>query len=129
MRIPDDCLNQLREFTTQAFTLLESENLSRRHDSVRLRLSGYTDTMHLMADIVKVCILAMGEGQHHGIANIPSPETNISGVLGIILDLIPYEESELLDAIRYSVLESSTPDYEFLLEVYALDASKHKNLL
>ncbi len=59
--------------------------------------------MFLIADIVKVCILAL-EGDT-SCNRIPEPTTNISGVLGIILDLVPYEEADLLDHIREAVLQ------------------------
>jgi len=75
--------------------------------------------MFLMADIVKVCMLAL-EGETSS-SRIPEPVTNISGVLGIILDLIPYEEAELLDTIRQQLLNPSQPqEDEILLENYCL---------
>jgi hypothetical protein len=61
--------------------------------------------MQLIGDLVKVSILAMGDGEPYSSAHIPQPLVNISGVLGIILDLIPYEEADLLDQLRAAVLE------------------------
>lgn len=109
----------LRELATKHFALLESQNPKKGLDTLQLNLSGYSDVMFLMADIVKVCMLAL-EGETSS-SRIPEPATNISGVLGIILDLIPYEEAELLDTIRQQLLNPSQPqEDEILLENYCL---------
>jgi len=93
----------LREMAVQHFVLLESKNLAKKRDSLPLNLSGYSDVMFLVADLVKVCMLAL-EGET-SCTRIPEPMVNISGVLGIVLDLIPYEEADLLDKIRDLVLQ------------------------
>jgi len=109
----------LRELAAKHFTLLQSQNAKKGLDTLQLNLSGYSDVMFLMADIVKVCMLAL-EGETSS-SRIPEPATNISGVLGIILDLIPYEEAELLDTIRQQLLNPSQPqEDEILLENYCL---------
>lgn len=93
----------LRQLAEKHFVLLESQNIKKKRDTIQLNLSGYSDVMFLIADIVKVCILAL-EGDT-SCNRIPEPTTNISGVLGIILDLVPYEEADLLDHIREAVLQ------------------------
>lgn len=110
---------ELRQMAEKHFVLLESQNAKKKRDTIQLNLSGYTDVMYLMADIVKVCMLAL-EGETSS-SRIPEPATNISGVLGIILDLIPYEEAELLDTIRQQLLNPSQPqEDEILIENYCL---------
>ena len=88
--------------------LLDRKNHKRKRDTIELNLSGYSDVMFLIADIVKVCILAL-HADDNSIPGIPEPATNISGVLGIILDLVPYEEIDLLDLIREEVLNPTLP--------------------
>ncbi len=111
----------LREIAQQHFALLESQNIKRKRDTIQLNISGYADVMYLIADIVKVSMLAL-EGETSS-TRIPEPTTNISGVLGIILDLIPYEEADLLDLIREQVLKPSEEqiEQEYLLENYYLE--------
>lgn len=106
----------LRELAAKHFALLESQNPKKGLDTLQLNLSGYSDVMFLMADIVKVCMLAL-EGETSS-SRIPEPATNISGVLGIILDLIPYEEAELLDTIRQQLLKPSEEqiEHEYIIE-------------
>ena len=93
----------LREIETQHFVLLESKNLAKKRDALQLNLSGYSDVMFLIADITKVCMLALDN--ESSCTRIPEPSTNIRGILGIILDLLPYEEADLLDMIREAVLQ------------------------
>lgn len=106
----------LRQMAEKHFVLLESKNIAKKRDVVALHLSGYTDVMFLIADIVKVSLLALES--ETSATRIPQPNTNISGVLSIILDLLPYEEVELLDRIREAVLQpAETPPMEdYLLE-------------
>jgi len=119
LHLPDN----LRQIAQEHFVLLEPENIAKKRDTVEIRLSGYSDVTHLIGDIVKVCILAMGDGSPQTTAHIPSPESNISVVLPIILDLLPYEESDLLDRIRHDVLNPETfeeTDWDLILETISL---------
>ena len=101
---------ELRQMAEKHFVLLESQNIKKKRDTIQLNLSGYSDVMFLVADIVKVCILAL-EGDT-SCNRIPEPTTNISGVLGIILDLVPYEEADLLDHLREAVLQPTEEQTE-----------------
>ena len=108
---------QLRELAKKHFVMLESHNVIKKCDTLQLRLSGYADVMYLISDIVKTCILALNDGGSNYNRNIPEPDTNISGVLGIILDLVPYEEADLLDKLRESVLNPSTAESDTAFSV------------
>jgi len=95
--------------------LLEPENNKEKQDTARLTVSGYVDVMYLITDIVKTCIVALeqepGSGSPHG-AN-----KSISHLLSIILDLIPYEEADLLDVIREALLQPiEETDDDWLVE-------------
>lgn len=106
----------LREMAANHFRLLESKHIAKKRDTLELHLSGYSDVMYLVADIVKVCILALDSEPISG--RIPEPTINISGVLGIVLDLLPYEEADLLDKIRTAVLQPEVleEEHDILLE-------------
>lgn len=107
----------LREVATNHFRLLEAKNVNRKRDVLELSLSGYGDVMFLIADIVKVCLLALEGVQTENCSRVVEPTSNISGVLGIVLDLLPYEEMDFLDKIREAVLEpGEAPEEEFILE-------------
>lgn len=107
----------LRELAAKHFVLLERKNIKKKRDTIELNLSGYSDVMFLIADIVKVCLLALEGAETENCKRIPGPNTNISGVLGIVLDLLPYEEMDLIDKIREAVLEpKAAPEEQFILE-------------
>lgn len=107
----------LRKIAASHFRLLESKNIRKKRDALELTLSGYSDVMYLIADIVKVCLLALEGAEMENCSRIAEPNTNISGVLGIVLELLPYEEMDLIDKIRAAVLEPQpAPDEEFILE-------------
>ena len=108
---------QLRELAETYFVTLQPSPHAKDRDTLQLNLSGYSDVMYLIGDIVKTCLLAL-EGET-SFRTIPEPMMNISGVLGIVLDLIPYEEADLLDKIRQAVLHPETAvqkEPDFLLE-------------
>jgi hypothetical protein len=86
-----------RQLSARDFPLLTSENKKNTSFSLDVRVKGYNDTMHYMAHLIKVCILAI-EGQESCSSDyIPQPEINIAGVMELLLNMIPYEEAELLD--------------------------------
>jgi hypothetical protein len=108
---------ELRELAEMYFIMLKSESRAKKRDTLQLNLSGYADVMYLIADITKVCMMALE--YETSCTRIPEPMVNISGVLGIILDLIPYEEADLLDKIREAVLlpEMAEPvEEDYILE-------------
>lgn len=92
----------IREIAGKYFVMLERHPGNKRRDSLEIQLNGYSDLMFIIANITKVCILALDSEESH--PGIPQPVVNISGVLGIILDLLPYDEANLLDHIRDAVL-------------------------
>lgn len=72
-------------------------------DTTYRQPSNYADTVFLVLDMIKTCVLALGEGRNHGMPGIPQPEVNVSGVLAATLKLLPIEEFNLLDILRESV--------------------------
>lgn len=123
MKMKHDLSESLRRHAEKHFVLLQPENIKKKRDSLSLNLSGYTEVAYLMSDIIKVCILALDGMDSHGHSRIPEPETNISGVLSILLDLVPYEEFEFLDHIRQEVLEPAEADWDFILETITVTCS------
>lgn len=72
----------LRELAEKHFVLLESQNVKKKRDTIQLNLSGYLDVMYLIADITKVCMLALE--YESGLERIQEPMVNISRVRGHI---------------------------------------------
>ncbi len=93
----------LIELAQRNFTLLKPDNGARQNDIVHLTLSGYGNLINLVADIIKVSILALGNNEEIDTGFIPNAEIHVSGVLALVLDLLPYDEADLLDEIRRSL--------------------------
>jgi hypothetical protein len=109
-------LNQHFRALLEEHSVLLSAEGNKGRKTIKLRISGYNDAVHLISDIVKVSILALSAQDTYGNATIPEPNSNICNVLSIILDLLPYEETELLD-ILYS-LQSETMSENELDDFY-----------
>lgn len=85
------------------FRLFALEGRSARRMELPVRVNGYNDAMHLVAHLVKTSITAL-EGIDSVETHIaPEPAVNIIATLALILDLIPYEESEFLDEVFRSL--------------------------
>ena len=102
-------METFQNLTPKDFPLLAPANKSNTAFTLGVRLGGYNDAMHYIAHLVKVCILALEGKDVSGSPYIPQPEVNVSSVLELILNLIPYEESELLDNIYRQVLDRPSP--------------------
>jgi hypothetical protein len=63
--------------------------------------------MYTIADLTKVCMLALETADSGNFAEIRDPNSNIAGVLGLILNMIPYEEAELLDKLNLQRLNKT----------------------
>ena len=96
------------------FTLLEKTGKKKESFNIGVHVGGYNDVMHYMADMIKVCLMAL-EGQDTVCSRfIPEPNVNIAGVLELLLNMIPYEESELLDKLYNDVLNPHDDELELL---------------
>ncbi len=103
-------MNQFFENLGQSdFPLLTPAGRNNTSFTLEVRVGGYNDAMHYIAHLVKVCILALEGKEVAGSAFIPQPEVNVAAVLELILNMIPYEESELLDRLFMHVLEKPAP--------------------
>lgn len=96
--------------TPKHFPLLTPANKKNTTFSLELRVSGYNDTMHYMAHLIKVCIMALEAQDTFSSPLIPQPEVNISSVMELLLNMIPYEETELLDKIHADYLNPPKDD-------------------
>ncbi|MFT3794663.1 hypothetical protein [Flavobacterium sp.] len=90
------------------FVLLEPLSVKNEHFKCELWLGGYQEMMHTVADLVKVCMLALETADSGNFKEIKDPNTNIAGVLSLVLNMIPYEEAELLDILHQSCLKNDS---------------------
>lgn len=81
------------------------------HKTIDITTEGYLDSSFMISNLIKVCITAL-EKENYSTRSVPQPHSNISGVLGYILDLIPHDEMEFLDKIRKLLSEQNTTTTE-----------------
>lgn len=101
--------NFIQSLSERDFPSLKPHRVRTGLYTMELLTEGYLDTAYMIANLVKVCLLAM-ESDYRGTRYIPDPEFNIKEVLGFILDMIPYNEMEMLDTIRDEALKTAIDD-------------------
>ncbi|MFC5194763.1 HEPN domain-containing protein [Bizionia hallyeonensis] len=101
--------NFIQSLSERDFPSLKPHRVRTGLYTMELLTEGYLDTAYMIANLVKVCLLAM-ESDYRGTRYIPDPEFNIKEVLGFILDMIPYTEMEMLDTIRDEALKTAIDD-------------------
>jgi len=83
--------------TTREFNILSPCERRENQHTAKLYFSGYNDLTLTVMDIVKVCISALyGMEDNEGDRKYASAYT-IAEVLGLALELMPMEESQILD--------------------------------
>lgn len=92
-------IGQLKELEKMYFHALKPYIPEKGLYSTELITEGYCETSFMISDLIKVCITAL-ENENFSTRSVPQPHSNISGVLGYILDLIPHDEMEFLDKVR-----------------------------
>lgn len=98
---------EFRQLLENHFTLLKPSRNRKDTFTAELRLRGYSDIAYHIADLLKVCIMAMDADNSHAASSaIPEPNVNILGVLEMTLALLPYNEFELLDILHRGLLEA-----------------------
>jgi hypothetical protein len=102
---------QLRQYEKH-FRLLTPANRKKNSFSLEVRVTGYNDTMHYMAHLIKVCIMALEAQDSVSSPYIPEPNVNISSVMELLLNMIPYEETELLDELYAEILRQQTTQHQ-----------------
>lgn len=67
---------------------------------VKVNVEGHQHLLFLVADLIKVSILALEECEHRNDPQIPTPQLNICQVLRLGLELIPYEHMEFIEEVE-----------------------------
>jgi len=100
-------IGQLKELEKMYFHALKPYLPEKGLYSIELITKGYCETSFIISDLIKVCITAL-ENENFSTRSVPQPHSNISGVLGYILDLIPHDEMEFLDKVGKLLSEQKT---------------------
>jgi hypothetical protein len=87
------------------FTQLKRDQKKEDLFILELKVSGYNEVSLMIADILKVSILALDSDPPYISDTIRNPEINVLGLLEIALQLMPHGELELLDELHQFYLK------------------------
>ena len=102
-------LNRLRELEWKYCGTLEPSQQREGHYSLKLINGGYQETMLIITNLIKVCMMAI-EYPHGSSKWLQEPDIVIADTIGHILDLMPYDEMEFLDEVRQLLSETPSND-------------------
>ncbi|CAH8293981.1 HEPN domain-containing protein [Mariniflexile fucanivorans] len=97
--------NFIKSLSAKDFSALKPYPYKKGLYTIGIVTEGYLETSFMISNLLKVCIIAM-EAESCSTRSIPEPEHNVKEVLGYVLDMIPHNEMELLDTLRYLALET-----------------------
>lgn len=92
-------LKELQELAGKGFKTLRPDMHKKGLYNVEIGVEGYLDLLFTVANLIKVSIMALDTDEPFS-AHIQDPPTNITNMLEIALQLLPYEEAEFLDKSR-----------------------------
>ncbi|MDE3740212.1 HEPN domain-containing protein [Maribacter polysaccharolyticus] len=99
--------NFIKSLSEKDFSTLKPYPFKKGLYTTGIVTEGYLGNSFMISNLLKVCIIAM-EAEYTSTHSIPEPEHNIREVLGYVLDMIPHNEMELLDTLRYLAFETET---------------------
>ncbi|WP_418502368.1 HEPN domain-containing protein [Flagellimonas sp.] len=100
-------LQRLRELEWKYCGTLDPSQEREGHYSLKLINAGYQETMLMITNLIKVCMMAI-EYPHGASKWLQEPDIVIADTMGHILDLMPYDEMEFLDEVRQLLSETSS---------------------
>lgn len=92
-------LDKIKKLCEEHYYTLKPNSHRKDVYNINLLTDGYLETSFMMANLLKVCILAL-DADYIPNRLVQQPEHNVSEVLGYILCMMPYEEMEFLDKVR-----------------------------
>lgn len=94
----ENLLEKIKELSTNKLTLFEPNSRIGDRKMLLLPVDNYREAMDIILYLLKTCIMAM-QTDYVVDKFIEEPEFNVSEVLKLITQLIPYEEMEFLDEV------------------------------
>jgi len=82
------------------FTKLKPDQEKENSFVVELKVSGYNELSLMIADLLKVSILALESDPPYVSELIRNPEINVLGIIELALQLMPQREFEIFDELH-----------------------------
>lgn len=114
--IAHDTLAKIKGYANEHFYLLKHNPHRKETRNIHFETKGYLDTSFLLANILKVSIMAL-EAIEDQSEYVASADYAVQQVLQCALKLIPYEEMEFLDKVQNvlsetEIVNQNKTDYE-----------------
>jgi len=91
-------LESLLQLAETNFKMLCRDNTHNTGYIAAIKVANYSDSLFIASDLIKLCMIAMNADENHLI--------NLTNVLEIVLQFLPFEEMEVLDELQ-EILESN----------------------
>ncbi len=66
----------------------------------KIEVESHQELIFLISNLIKVCIRALEDGEQIGDKHISNTEFNVSEILRLVLDLMPFEHFEYMEELE-----------------------------
>ena len=114
--IANEALAKIKCYASEHFYLLKHNPHRKETRNIHIETKGYLDTSFLLANFLKVSIMALESMEDQG-ESVTDTDYAVQQVLQCALKLIPYEEMEFLDKVQHllsetEIVNKNKTDYE-----------------
>ena len=109
-------VEKIKKYAGEHFYLLKHNPHRKETRNIHIETKGYLDTSFLLANFLKVSIMALESMEDQG-ESVTGADYAVQQVLQCALKLIPYEEMEFLDKVQHllsetEIINQNKTDYE-----------------
>jgi len=92
-------LAYLKKLTARNLSTLKPSNDNTGSYAAQIKLSNYSELGCVIAEILKLCIVALDYDAHKASNTIKTSPINVALILEMVLEMFPTDEMEILDEI------------------------------
>ncbi|MFN3752559.1 hypothetical protein [Flavobacterium sp.] len=97
-------IEELKDFAKNSFQVLKPCKNRKGKATVEIPVNSYAELSYFLIDVIKVSVVAL-EADSEGVGTVRNVPNAVSGVLEKLIEIIPFEEMDLLDKIHQMILE------------------------
>lgn len=92
-------LERLKKLSALYFSTLKPTDAKSDTNVAQIKLSNYSELGCVIAEILKLCIVALDYDAHKASNTIKTSPINVALILEMVLEMFPTDEMEILDEI------------------------------
>lgn len=92
-------LERLKKLSTLYFSTLKPTDAKSDTNVAQIKISNYSELGCVIAEILKLCIVALDYDAHKASNTIKTSPINVALILEMVLEMFPTDEMEILDEI------------------------------